>query len=232
MEAATVPAGNIRDPEITIPKATIIGTIITIIIYLLSSVSIMGVIPQDQLANSSAPFAEAAYIIWGSTGKYLVGLGALISTFGALNGWILMQGHLPLAMAEDDMLPPIFKRKSKRNLPVFGLVVSSFLITIVVLANSSGGLVAIFTLLILVGTFLALVSYLFSSLSEVMIILKLKLAGWEKQIMKAFVLSIPAFAFSVLAIYGAGMKIVFYGFLILILGMPIYIWSKIKQAQQ
>ena len=232
MEAATVPAGNIRDPEITIPKATIIGTIITIIIYLLSSVSIMGVIPQDQLANSSAPFAEAAYIIWGSTGKYLVGLGALISTFGALNGWILMQGHLPLAMAEDDMLPPIFKRKSKRNLPVFGLVVSSLLITIVVLANSSGGLVAIFTLLILVGTFLALVSYLFSSLSEVMIILKLKLAGWEKQIMKAFVLSIPAFAFSVLAIYGAGMKIVFYGFLILILGMPIYIWSKIKQAQQ
>jgi len=229
MEAATIPAGNIRDPEITIPRATIIGTIITIIIYFLSSVSIMGVLPQEQLAGSSAPFAEAAEVIWGSTGKYLVGIGALISTFGALNGWIMIQGHMPLAMAEDDLLPPIFKRKSKRGLPIFGLITSSLLITTVVLANSSKGLVAIFTLLILVGTFLALVAYLFSSLSEVLILIRQKPAGWEKQIMRAFILSLPAFAFSVIAVYGAGMKIVFYGFLILILGMPIYVWSKIVQ---
>ena len=229
MEAATIPAGNIRDPEITIPKATIIGTILTIIIYLLSSVSIMGVLPQQQLAISSAPFAEAAEIIWGNTGKYLVSIGALISTFGALNGWILIQGHMPLAMAEDHLLPPVFKRKSKRDLPIVGLVVSSVLITVIVLANSSKGLVEMFTLLILVGTFLALVAYLFSSLSEVLILIRQKPAGWEKQIMRAFILSLPAFAFSVIAVYGAGMKIVFYGFLILILGMPIYVWSKIVQ---
>jgi APA family basic amino acid/polyamine antiporter len=231
MEAATIPAGNIRDPEITIPKATIIGTILTIIIYLLSSVSIMGVLSQQQLASSSAPFAEAAELIWGNTGKYLVGIGALVSTFGALNGWILMQGHMPLAMAEDGLLPPVFKRKSKKDLPIFGLLVSSVLVTVIVLANSSKGLVEMFTLLILVGTFLALVSYLFSSLAEVLIILKNKLQGWEKQTIRAFVLSLPAFAFSVLAVYGAGMKIVFYGFLILIVGMPIYIWSKIKQSK-
>jgi APA family basic amino acid/polyamine antiporter len=191
----------------------------------------MGVLPQEQLANSSAPFAEAAELIWGSTGKYLVGIGALISTFGALNGWILIQGHMPLAMAKDDLLPPIFKRKSKRDLPVFGLVVSSLLITIIVLANSSKGLVEMFTLLILVGTFLALVSYLFSSLAEVLILIKKKPLGWEKLTMRAFILSLPAFAFSIIAVYGAGMEIVFYGFLILILGMPIYIWSKIKQNQ-
>jgi APA family basic amino acid/polyamine antiporter len=195
----------------------------------MSSISIMGVLPQEQLAGSSAPFAEAAEVIWGSTGKYLVGIGALISTFGALNGWIMIQGHMPLAMAEDDLLPPIFKRKSKRGLPIFGLITSSLLITTVVLTNSSKGLVAIFTLLILVGTFLALVAYLFSSLSEVLILIRQKPAGWEKQITRAFILSLPAFAFSVIAVYGAGMKIVFYGFLILILGMPIYVWSKIVQ---
>jgi len=159
----------------------------------------------------------------------LVGFGALISTFGALNGWILMQGHMPLAMAEDNLLPPVFKRKSNRDLPIVGLVVSSVLITVIVLANSSKGLVEMFTLLILVGTFLALVAYLFSSLAEVLILIRQKPAGWEKQIMRAFILSLPAFAFSVIAVYGAGMKIVFFGFLILILGMPIYVWSKIVQ---
>jgi APA family basic amino acid/polyamine antiporter len=232
LEAATIPAGNIKNPETTIPKATIIGTILTIIIYLLSSISIMGVLPQEQLAISSAPFAEAAEIIWGSTGKYLVGVGALISTFGALNGWIMIQGHMPLAMAEDDLLPPIFKKRSKRGLPIFSLVISSLVITIVILANNSKGLVEIFTRLILVGTFLSLVAYLFSSLSEVLILIKQKPVGWENLIMRAFILSLPAFAFSFIAVYGAGMKIVFYGFLILILGMPIYIWSKMKKSQQ
>jgi APA family basic amino acid/polyamine antiporter len=232
MEAATIPAENIRDPEITIPRATIIGTIITIIIYLLSSVSIMGVLPQAQLASSSAPFAEAAELLWGNTGKYLVAIGALISTFGALNGWILVQGYMPLAMSEDDLLPPIFKKKSKRDFPVVGLVVSSLIVSIVVIANSSKGLVEMFKLLIFVGTFLALISYLFSSLAEVLILIKTKHPGWEKRIMRAFFLSLPAFAFSAIAVYGAGMDIVFYGFLILILGMPIYVWSKIKHSQE
>jgi APA family basic amino acid/polyamine antiporter len=136
-----------------------------------------------------------------------------------------------MAMAEDDMLPPIFKRKSKKNLPIFGLTISSLIISLVVLANSSKGLVEIFTELILIGTFLVLVSYLFSSMAEVLVILKRKDEGWEKQITRAFVLSLPAFVFSVVAVYGAGMKVVFYGFLILIVGTPIYIWSKIKQSQ-
>jgi basic amino acid/polyamine antiporter, APA family len=231
VETATIPAGNIKNPEVTIPRATIIGTVITIIIYLMSSVSIMGMLPQEQLANSSAPFAEAAEMIWGTTGKYLVGIGALISTFGALNCWILLQGFMPLAMAEDNLLPPLFKRKSKSNYPVVGLVISSIIVTIVVVANSSSGLVAMFTLLILVTTFLTLISYLFSSLAEVLILIKHKPPGWEKRIIRAFILGLTVFAFSVIAVYGAGMKIVFYGFIVLILGVPFYVWSKIKQNQ-
>lgn len=232
IEAATIPAGNIKSPEITISRATLIGTVITIIIYFLSSLSIMGVLPQEQLSNSSAPFAEAAELIWGPTGKYLVGIGALISTFGALNGWILIQGFMPLAMAEDGLLPPLFKKKSKKDFPILGLIISSILITIVILTNSSKGLVEMFTQLILVGTFLALITYLFSSLAEVLVIIKQKPHDWDKRVKRAFILSLPAFAFSVLAVYGAGMDVVFYGFLILILGMPFYIWSKIKQSQQ
>ncbi len=231
IESATIPVANIRNPELTIPKATIIGTIFTILVYLFSSFSIMGIIPGEQLAVSSAPFADAAEIIWGGPGKYIVGFGALISTFGALNGWILIQGQMPLAMAEDSLLPPIFKKKSKRDFPVIGLIISSLLVTIVVLANFSKGLVAMFTLLILVGTFLTLIAYLFSSLTEVMVLIKHKPEGWQKRITRAFIISIPAFAFSVWAVYGAGQEIVFYGFLLLISGMPVYIWSKIKQAQ-
>ena len=231
VESATIPAGNIRNPKITIPRATIYGTALTLFIYLLGSISIMGVLPQAELQVSSAPFADAAGIIWGDTGRYLIGLGAVVSTFGALNGWILIQSQIPFAMAKDVLLPPLFAKKSKNDLPVYALVISSVLVTVIVLANSTKGLVEIFTTLILVGTFLVLISYLFSSLSEVLILIKHKPEGWQRNIKKAFVLGMPAFLFSLVAVYGAGVEIVFYGFMILIIGTPIYIWSKVKMAQ-
>lgn len=230
IESATIPAGNIRNPEITIPKATIIGTIVTIIVYALSSISIMGIIPQSELATSTAPFADAAGIMWGLPGRYLIGLGAVISTFGALNGWILIQSQIPFAMADDGLLPPLFRKKSKNDLPLYGLIISSIIITIVVIAYSSKGLVEIFKILILVGTFLSLISYLFSSMSEVLILIKYKPEGWNNRLVRAFLLGIPAFIFSLIAVYGAGVDIVYFGFIILMLGTPFYIWSKIKLA--
>lgn len=230
VESATVPAENIKNPEQTISRATLIGTVITVIIYILSSISIMGLISPDELAVSSAPLADAGLILWGETGRILVGLGAIISTFGALNGWILIQGQMPMAMAKDSLFPPLFKKLSKRKFPVVGMLISSTLITVVVLANQTKGLVEIFKMLILMSTFLALITYLFSSMAEVMIILRNKDSGWQRAGVRTFFVSIPVFAFSLWAIYGSGMEIVFYGFLMLILGTPFYVWSKIKQG--
>jgi len=229
IESGTVPAGNVENPKVTIPKATMFGTLFTVVIYLVSTVSIMGVIPPEELQGSAAPFADAAYIIWGDTGKYLIGFGAMISIFGALNGWILIQGQIPFAMAEDDLMPPIFKKKSKRDFPLYGLLISSGIVTVIVIANFSRGLVELFTLLILIGTFLTLISYLFSSLSEVLILIRLKPEHWKLRAAKAFVLSLPAFAFSLWAVYGSGQEIVFYGFLILMLGLPMYVYSKMRK---
>jgi APA family basic amino acid/polyamine antiporter len=229
IESATVPAGNVRDPKRTIPRATLIGTSITVVIYILSSISIMGMVPPEQLAQSTAPLADAAFMIWGETGRYIVGFGALASTFGALNGWILIQGQMPMSMAEDKLLPPIFNKLSKRDFPVTGLVISSVLISIIVLANQSKGLVELFAILILLSTFLTLVSYLFSSMAEVLILIKHKNDDWQKKLIPAFLISIPTFGFSLWAVYGSGLEVVFYGFIALMLGTPFYVWSKIEQ---
>jgi APA family basic amino acid/polyamine antiporter len=231
IESATIPAANIKNPSVTIPRATLYGTLITLLIYIIGSIAIMGIIPQDELRLSTAPFADAAGIMWGTTGRYLVGFGAIVSTFGALNGWILIQAQIPFAMSADVLLPPIFKKKSARDLPIYSLLISSLLVTVIVLATSSGGLVEIFKFLILVGTFLALISYVFSSMSEVLILIHNKPEGWSKKLVRAFLLGLPAFLFSMIAVYGCGLEIVFFGFIILMAGTPIYIWSKVKQVQ-
>ena len=92
MESATVPAGNVENPEKTIPRATVLGTAIAAFVYIFGTIAVMGLIPVDSLKTSSAPFADAAAKMWGESARLWVAFGAIVSTFGALNGWILMQG--------------------------------------------------------------------------------------------------------------------------------------------
>ena len=68
-ESATVPDGKVRDPARTIPRATLIGAIVTTVLYTLSSTVVMLLVPPATLANSSAPFADAARFLWGTAGS-------------------------------------------------------------------------------------------------------------------------------------------------------------------
>ena len=86
----------------------------------------MGIIPAEVLAESSAPFADVAEIFWGGTAKYVVAAGAVIATMGALNGWILMQGAIPMAAAQAGLFPTIFGKVNKSNSPIYGIIISSF----------------------------------------------------------------------------------------------------------
>lgn len=232
IESATVPAGSIKDPEINVPRATIWGTVITIIIYVLVSAIAMGVTGTTALATSNAPMADAAFIIWGEAGRWLVGFGALVSLLGAMNGLILVQAQMPVVMSQDKLFPPVFKEMSKRNFPLKSLIISSLLVSIIILGNQSKNLVDLFALLILLSTFLNLITYLFSSMSEVMILMKLKHQGWKKKLIPTFIMSIPTFGFIIWAFYGSGMDTVFYGFITLMLGTPFYVWSKIESVKK
>jgi len=117
VESATIPADDVENPSKTIPRATVLGTIVTALVYILSTVAVMGIIPLAQLAKSSAPFADAAGFIWGRWAFYAVGIGAVISCLGNLNGFTLIQGQVPMAAAQDHLFPKIFGRISKQGVP-------------------------------------------------------------------------------------------------------------------
>jgi len=119
LECATIPSGNVKNAEKTVSRATIIGTLLTTFIYLAGTVAVMGLIPPSVLHDSQAPFADAAASIWGEEARYLVAGGAVISTFGALNGYILIQGQMPMAAARDQLFPRIFAKENKNGTPAF-----------------------------------------------------------------------------------------------------------------
>ena len=132
LESATIPAGAIRNPERTIPRATIVGTLLAGIIYIVSTVGVMGVLAPATLGQTTAPYAEAARALAGDRAAAVIALGAAISCFGALNGWILIVGQLPMAVAQDGLFPRIFARLSPRGTPVAGLVIGGILATLLI----------------------------------------------------------------------------------------------------
>jgi APA family basic amino acid/polyamine antiporter len=95
LESATVPAEDVDRPTRVIPRATIIGTAVTAVVYILGTTAVMGILPAGDLAGSGAPFADAADSAFGTWAGPLVAAAAAISAFGCLNGWILLQGQIP-----------------------------------------------------------------------------------------------------------------------------------------
>jgi len=228
LESATIPSGNIHEPEKTIPRATMIGTVVTILIYVVSSITIMGMIPPEVLKESKAPFADAAAIMWGPNARYWVAAGAIISTFGALNGWILLQGQMPMAASRDKLFPKIFSKENSKGTPAWGIIISSVLISLLMLMNFSKGLNKTFEFMVLLTTLTVLIAYLFSASSYGMILLQNKL--WKKESVSQLLLAILAFAFSLWAILGSGEETVYWGFIAIMAGIPFYVWMKRNQG--
>jgi len=227
LESASIPAGNVENPEKTIPKATMLGTIIVTLVYFLGTVVLFGILPIETLQNSPAPFADAGKIIGGEYAGYFVAAGAAISAIGCLNGWILMAGQLPLATAKDGMFPRIFKKENKNGAPYLGLLIGSLLTSAVMLMNYTKGLVDQFTFIANLVVFTVLIPYLFVAAAYIIVQIEKKLHF--NNVFKTFILGTLGFAYSLWAVFGSGSNTVFYGFLLLMAGIPFYVlmqWNK------
>jgi APA family basic amino acid/polyamine antiporter len=229
LESATIPADDVIDPERTIPRATILGTFVAAVVYILGTVAVMGVIAPALLAGSMAPFADAASSMWGGWASYAVAAGAAISCFGALNGWILLSGQIPLAVARDGLFPASLARISGRGVPVTGIVVSGLLATGLISMNYTRGLVGMFTFIILLATLTTLVPYVFCSASDAIITLSKREANGRSWPV-LLVVPVLAFLYSLWTIGGSGRDTVYWGFLLLLAGIPVYVWAKLRHA--
>lgn len=231
IESATIPTDNIKNPERNVPKATMAGTIIVTLFYILGTVVLFGVLPVDQLQNSAAPFAEAGEIIGGKYAGYFVAAGAAMSGIGALNGWILIVGQLPMATAKDKMFPRIFKKENKKGAPIFGLLIGGLLSSFVMMLNFSDSLVDQFTFIVNLTVLTCLVPYLFVSASYIITLVEKK--KHPNSFFKTFFLGFLGFSYTIWAIFGSGAEVVFYGLILLLLGIPFYAlmkWNKSKEV--
>ena len=225
VECATIPAGSIANPEKNIPRATMIGTLVTTLVYILGSMSVMGILSAADLRHSVTPYSDAAAAIAGPQARYWVSAGAVVASFGALNGWILSQGQITFAVAKDGLFPPFFEKKNRKGVPASGTILSSVFLSLIMMMNYTKGLAEQFKFMMLMATLTALLPYLFVSAAYVIVVMRKRppasVRGWFRVLVPATM----AFIFSLLAIIGAGEDIVFWGFIILLAGIPFHIWN-------
>jgi APA family basic amino acid/polyamine antiporter len=222
LESATIPASKVRDPGRIIPRATLLGTFITALICVVACTTVLLLVPPKTLASSNAPFADLAAQFWGTTAGKVVAVFAAISGFGALNGWILLQGELPNVLAKNGVFPRIFARDSARFTPVFALMFSSGLVSILILMNYQRSMVSMFTFMALLSTTACLVLYLLCSLALLRLQWTGQMPGQRGRIVPLAIVGVIATVFSLWAIVGAGAEAVVWGGVLLLLGAPLY----------
>lgn len=228
LESATVPAGDVRNAEKTIPRSTILGIGIAATLYILGTIAVLGIVPREQLIGSVAPFSDAGRIMWGEIGADLISVAVIISSLGALNGWTLLMGQVPMAAADDGLFPKIFGRKSKRGVPAASIIISASLATLLVLVQAAGspGVQAFYNLIVSLSTMAAVVPYAFCALALGLATAKMRGGA----VPRVGVIELVAFLFAIFTLYGCGPEAVLYGTVLLMLGIPVYVYQQRRSS--
>jgi len=212
LESATVPAGKVADPHRTIPLATFGGTALAGLIYLLACTAVTLLLAPEAAAHSAAPFADVIGRAWGAKAAQIVAAFAMISAIGALNGWILLQGEMPAAMAADGVFPRSLAKLAPNGVPVRAHVLSTLLVTVVLALNASKSTVTLFTFVALLATTASLFMYLLAAAAA------LKLGAVNRTV------AIAGMVYSLWTLYGAGAEANIWGAVLLVAGAPVW-WA-------
>ncbi|MFG2888980.1 amino acid permease [Streptomyces sp. NPDC048248] len=231
VESAAMSAGEVRDPERNVGRATVLGTIGAAVVYLLGTLAVFGTVSHDKLVESKAPFSDAVNAMFGGQwGGTLVAGAAVVSIIGALNGWTLMSAQSPYAAAKDGLFPAAFLTK-RRGVPTFGVLTAALLATALTVINYLAGTGGVFEILVLITTFSATVPYLLAAGAQIYFLL----TGRRDRVRPArfardLTLALAAFGFTFWLVAGAGYAAIYQGVLFLFAGILVYAWMAARRT--
>ncbi|WP_195970312.1 APC family permease [Clostridium thermobutyricum] len=226
MESATVTAGEIKNPKKNVRKSTIYGILIASVIYILISLASMGAMPNNELSQSQAPLTDILSKILGSSVGKPITFAVVICILGTTIGWLLSTARVAYAAGEDGVFPKFFgKLHPKYKTPANSLIIGSVLVNILLIMNYQQSMVDAFTFITILATLSFLPIYLLTAAAEIMLMFKVGEEFNLKIFIKRAIVPLLAFAYSIWTIYGSGAETVMWGFILLLLGVPFYIYN-------
>jgi len=220
MEAAAQNSGAVENPRKNVPLACMLGTLGAAIVYIASTTVIQGIVPNADLANSSAPFAYVyAQMFNPVTGKIIMGF-AVLACVGSLLAWQFTLAQVAKSAADQQMFPRFFSRVNKHTAPVVGLIVATSLQSLVALSTMSPNATEQFNALVGLTAVTILLPYITAITALIVVQYMAKVSGATYRFNVVAVLI--SIAYCIYALYASGQDAVFGAMLVLGVGYLLY----------
>lgn len=228
VEGAVALSGRARNKR-DIGKATFWGFLISLIICLLISILPFGVLSQKEISVIPTPStAGILKTVVGEWGEMMITVGVLISVLTSWLAWTMICAEVPMVAAENGTFPKPFAKKNDKGSASVSLWVSSAFMQAVVLmvyfSNHAWLAMLAISALTVLPAYLMTTAYL----------LKLCVTGEYNKYpthhnrIAALVCSIIGLVFCLFMFYASQMKYLAMVPILLTLGLPLFIWARVK----
>jgi len=228
VESAAVAADVIENPKRNVPLATLIGLGAATVVYVATCTVLMGIIPTETIANSSAPFTDAFTVIFGPIGGLLIALCAIFKAGSSLIGWTLTISQSACAAANDGLFPKTFAKRDARGIPKTNLIISAILMTIVVFATRSPTLSEQFNEIIDIAIVLTILPYMYSAVAFLRYCYKQGSSNWRQYFVIAVTAVVCVYCLWVIA--GSDADLTRNAMILLFASVPIYLLVASERA--
>ncbi|GJH42808.1 putrescine-ornithine antiporter [Pasteurella canis] len=220
LESACANTDVVENPERNVPIAVLGGTLGAAVIYIVSTNVIAGIVPNMELANSTAPFGLAfAHMFEETAGKIVMGL-MVMSCFGSLLGWQFTIAQVFKSSAEEGYFPAFFKKVTSKDAPIVGMVTITAIQSLLSLMTISPSLNKQFNVLVDLAVVTNVIPYLLS-MAALMVLQKVEKVPENKAKITTIVAFIGS-VYSLYALYAAGEQAMLYGSIATFIGWTLY----------
>lgn len=224
VEAVTAPAGSVENPKKTIPRGIFWGTFLALMLYVLNTVAVMRVVPQEQLLANIMPYGIALQAILGGSSQKWMALFVIIVCTGAMNAWILAMGQVAKGAALDGFFPSVFGQSNRQGAPVFGILVSSACLLLALLALASDSLAAQMRFVIDVSVVASIFIYGLCGLANV------RLLCLDGGSLRTWMTTLTALLFCLWIFCASGFAVLAWALLLPVCGIPFH-WFWVQRRK-
>lgn len=232
IESAGANSGAVDNPKRNVPLACMLATVFSAITYIASTTVIQGIVPNELLSKSDAPFGLVFSQMFNPFIGNVITVLAIIACLGSLLGWQFTNAQVSKAAAEINLFPKVFSEVNKFEAPVKGMLIMLGLEITLAIMTISPTLLKQFNILVDLAVFINMVPYILSLTALGVILRESNVESKEYKV--SIFLGTIAVVYSIYGAYATGTEAVYYGVVITLFGYLFYgfIASKEQLVEQ
>lgn len=229
IEGAVV-LSNRAKSQAAVSKATFLGFVGCLVVYMGLSLLPYGFLTQEEIAAVANPStAGVLEQVVGPWGAWVMNIGLLVAVLSSWLAWTMIAAEIPAAAAQNGTFPKQFARENQNGAPSVSLWVTSILMQLAILmvyfSNNAWNTMLSITGVMVLPAYLASTGYLWK-LVEDGEYAKIAPTGRAGALFTALVGTV----YGVWLVYAAGIKYLFLAVIFLALGIPLYVYSRRQQG--